>query len=111
MTPDAELGQHDLEPAFERQILDENNHAVDVTGLTVQFNVLLPGILWPERPLKSVANVIDARGGYVSHTWEARETKTPGVLSVWVIVSGGNTTPRAFPTWGYWTVRVLPQLL
>lgn len=110
MTPDAEIGQYDLLPPFQRQLLNEDGTPPDLTGKTVIFRVLTPGCC--PRELRSTATIVDARGAYVSHDWQPIETQTPGILYVYALVTESGGDPRSYPPppLGFWTVRVLPQL-
>lgn len=110
MTPDAEIGQYDLLPAFQRQLLNEDGTVPDLTGKTVVFKVRTPGCC--PRELETPAGVLDAVGAFVQHDWMLAETLTPGILYVSALVTAVGVEPRAYPPppLGFWTVRVLAQL-
>jgi hypothetical protein len=110
VTPDFEIGQGDLLPPFQRQLLNADGTAEDLTGKTVIWRVRTPGCC--ARELESTGTIVDARGGYVSHDWQAAETLTPGIVYVYAVATAAGSEPRAYPPppLGCWTVRVLPQL-
>lgn len=109
MKPTQEVGQGDLTPAFEVQLLDRDRLPPDLTGKTVTCRVILPGVRRTEY-VDSTPTLVEPRTGYVQHDWAVKETVAPGILSLYFIVDDGVNPPVSFPWWGYYTVRVLPRL-
>lgn len=110
MIPDQELGQGDTAPDFEKQLQDADGTFPDLIGTTVTCRVILPSCCGVQRPISTPANIIDARGGYVGHTWAIAETANPGLLLLYFVVERPNTAPVAYPAWGYFTARIKARL-
>lgn len=108
MKPTQELGQGDLAPAFQQQLLGADRLPPDLTGKTVTCRVILPGGC--RGFVDSTPTLVEPRVGYVQHDWAVKETVAPGILSVYFIVDDGVNPPVSYPPWGYYTVRVLPRL-
>lgn len=108
MKPTEEVGQGDLAPAFEAQLLGTDRQPPDLTGKTVTCRVILPG--GRRGFVDSVPTLVEPRVGYVRHDWAVKETVEPGVLWVFFTVDDGVNAPVSYPPWGYYTVRVLPKL-
>lgn len=108
MKPTQEIGQYDLLPAFAQQLLEADGTPADIVGKTVLLHVRAPGC--PARVFVSTATVVDVGDASIQHDWAAAETQTPGVLEVWALATAIGVDPRAYPTWGFWTVRVLPRI-
>lgn len=109
MTPDQELGQGDLLPSFPRQLYNEDRSVPDLTGKTVTCRVLIPGCCG-NHISETTPTLVEPRAGYVQHDWIEVETREPGILRVYFLVTAPAEDPVAYPFWGYYTVRVLPRL-
>lgn len=110
MTPDEEIGQYDLLPPFQRQLLNADGTVPDLRNKAVAFIVRTPGCC--PREYTSAATIVDLAGAYVQHDWLPAETIIPGILDVYATVTAVGGAPVAYPPppLGIWTVRVLPQL-
>lgn len=109
MIPDQQLGQGDTLPAFQQQLINRDRSFVSLRpGDVVTCRVISPvcGRGVSETP----AEIVDAPGGYVSHDWLDIETRDPGTLMVYFIVTKPNQDPIAYPWWGFYRVEVVARL-
>lgn len=106
--PDFPIRQGNLLPLLDFQLLNQDGTAPDLTGLTVTFTMRpVAGCGGPI--VSGAAAIIDAKGGFVEYTWQARDTDVPGLyIGEFTTVIGGK--PLSFPNQGYVLVRVTPKV-
>lgn len=109
MIPDQQLGQGDTLPAFQKQLINRDRSITPLTpGTVVTCRVV------PERcgagVSETTAEIVDGAGAFVSHDWIDVETRDPGNLMVYFVVTRPNEDPIAYPWWGFYRVEVIARL-
>jgi hypothetical protein len=106
---DFQIAQGNLLPLIEQVLLDGQNKAINLLGLTVLFR--LRGISGDAlgRRFDRTAEIIDAAGGHVRYTWVAEDTQFSGTyIAEWVIVVSGKE--MSVPNNGYVNIRMRPKV-
>lgn len=109
MIPDQELTQGDLLPAFQKQLINKDRSIpVLPPGTTVVCRVIFQTC--GHKVSETTATFVDQAGAYVSHDWIEQETRVPGTLLLYFVVTVPSKQPVAYPWWGYYRVEVSPAL-
>lgn len=97
----------DLQPALAVQLLNADGTAPNLTGATMECRVMRADRT--QQAFVSTPTVVNARGGYVSHAWQAIETARPGAYLVqFRRTDAGNA--QAWPPDRYYSVLINPSL-
>lgn len=111
--PDFAIKRHDTLPSIQATLYI-GGLAVDLTqALGVQF-IMRPavhGVPSGTAKVNAAAAVASAASGVVRYDWDAADTDTPGdYVAEWQVtwIAGGKQ--QSFPTVGYHTVTVEPDL-
>lgn len=102
------MKQHDLEPPL----------VIDVSGATGDLNAVVSWKVIGKRgstvvftdtaPGKAIGTPPSSAA--ITHTWQAGETDSAGVMNVEVEATWPDGRPQTFPASGYSVVRIEPDL-
>lgn len=105
---DFTIKQGDLEPAISAVLRDHDGDVVDLTaasGVSFQWQPIGGGAL------SSGSGTIDsASAGQVSYSWTSGDTATVGAYKAEFVVDWGSSRDQTFPSSGFITFRVEPDL-
>jgi hypothetical protein len=112
---DFTIRQHDRLPAIAYTLGEDvttgattTNSAVNLTGSTVTFIMRLVGAA--SAKVNATATVVAATSGTVRYDWIAADTDTAGDYQAEWQVTDSAGRKRTFPTVGYITITVVPDL-
>jgi hypothetical protein len=103
---DLTITQGELGRTLDVQLQDPDGTFPDLTGLTVTCRVQ-PAVQ-PRRASSTAATLLDARAGFVRHTFVAAEVRDPLLLLAQFVVA---ETGRQYPPGSYYRVEVVPALV
>jgi hypothetical protein len=104
---DYTVKQHDLDPPFEVTLKDKNG-PVDLTGAT---SVMLHfATASGSTEFSGECEITDAEAGIVRYLWEESDVATVNTYNIEWEVTWASGRPTTFPTKGYKTVEVAPDL-
>lgn len=106
-----EIKQHDRRPRY-RVALTANGDPVDLTG-AVGVNFQMYSGTPPSgsvKVAKTDATIVDALTGVVEYAWTATDTDTTGTFNIEFEVDWGGGETQTFPSTGYFTATINPDL-
>lgn len=102
-----EIKRNDRRPRY-RVALTANSLPVDLTGATaVRFTMVKDSTV---KINKQAMTVIDAPAGVVEYAWGATDTDTVGTYQIEIEVDWGSSELQSFPSSGYFTATINPDL-
>jgi hypothetical protein len=99
---------HDQLPSIQAALTTATG-AVDLTGATGVSFIMQP-LAGGAAKVNAAAVIVNATGGIVRYDWATGDTNTAGSYQAeWQVIWSGNRK-QTFPTLGYHTVDVAPDL-
>lgn len=107
---DMRIKQGDTSPALVATLLDENNAALDLTGVTsVTFSMKTPD--GDPKVDEASATVEDAGNGVVKYQWISTDTDEDGRYDGEFAVTWADGTITRFPNFRYIGIEILDKVV
>lgn len=100
------IKEGDLKPPLEA-VLERDGVAMDLTNTTVYF---VMGSTQDLPKVDSQAEIVDASAGKVRYNWASGDTDEPDAYLCEFIVEDSNGNETTFPSDGYFTATVKPEV-
>ena len=104
-----QIKRNDRAPLVKSTLLDENSLPVDLTGASVKF-VMKTTEAAPSTKVNAAMTLANAAGGVVEYAWALGDTDTAGSYVAEFEVTYASGVIQTFPTSGFETVTIHPDL-
>lgn len=85
------IKQGDLLPVIEELLLNDDGTAINLSGATVKFHLVVPMV--GNIIVNGVADVLDVTTGHVRYTWQTNDTTATGTYErEWEVTYGSGKT-------------------
>jgi hypothetical protein len=108
-TADWKMKRGDLFPVFDRVLVDEHGHRIDLTDRDVTFRMRMVGA--DVLKVNAAADIIDEKKGHVRYACVDGDTNLAGLFDAeFFVEDGGDVGPRTVPANGFFRVEIANSL-
>lgn len=102
------IKQNDTSPAIQKNCLDYNGDAVNVTGATVEFHMRAKNSSTVK--VSAAGSVVNGAAGTVKYQWAAGDTDTAGDFEGEFQITYADSTIETFPNAGYIDIKIKAEI-